>query len=167
MCPGCHQQSSHCPSLVSGAPQHSPGLSPCARLGHRDAHPSLERAGTAPTPEHPTAPGGSPLPISLGAGFPCSRDSQPFSKRSHLGALVHPPVLHVEVRMGHRSCILQAQALCSRSPASTGLLPGRIKTFFSWTSSSSRLQPRPFPGCCHIQSLLLSEPCPRMGLTLP
>lgn len=81
---------------VTGAPQHSPGLFLCARLGHRDAHPSLERAGPDPTLEHPTVPGESPLPISLGAGSHCSRDSHPFPKRSQLGALINPPVLQVK-----------------------------------------------------------------------
>lgn len=50
------------------------------RLGHRDAQPSLEITGPAPTLEHPTALTGFPLPISLGIRFPCSRDFHPFQR---------------------------------------------------------------------------------------
>lgn len=65
---------------VSAAPQHSPRFFLCARLGHRDAQPSWERTGPAPTLEHPTALRGFPLPISLGVGLPYSRDFHPFQR---------------------------------------------------------------------------------------
>lgn len=38
--------------------------------GAQGCNPGLERAGTAATPEHPTAPAGSPRPISVGSGCP-------------------------------------------------------------------------------------------------
>lgn len=65
--------------------------------------------------KHPQPLGGSPFPISLGVGFPCYRDSNPFPKRNQLGALIDPPVLHVEEKTGPSPVLLLSSK--PRAPA--------------------------------------------------
>lgn len=84
---------------VSEASQHSPGLFPCARLGHRDAHPSLE--SSAPTLEHPQSLGSPHFSFPWGQGS--LAPGTPI--HSQKGATWVPLLIHlsfqVEVRTRH------------------------------------------------------------------